>query len=51
MSYVEQRLLSGEQVVVKARGHWFLMAGFLSIAALLACGLPLAVVGIGFLFC
>ena len=50
MSYVEQRLMSGEQVVVKARGHWFLMAGFLSIAALLACGLSLALVGIGFLF-
>ena len=50
MSYVEQCLVPEEQVVVKERGHWFLMAAFLSIAALLACGLPLAVVGIGFLF-
>jgi hypothetical protein len=50
MGYVEQRLMSGEQVVVKAGGHWFPLAGFLIIAALLACMLPLALVGIGLLF-
>jgi hypothetical protein len=50
MGYVEQRLMSGEQVVVQARGHWFPLAGGLIIAALLACGLPLALVGIGLLF-
>ena len=51
MGYVEQRLRSGEQVVVKARGHWLPnLASYLILAAFSACLLPVSVSGIGLLF-
>lgn len=50
MGYVEQHLMSGEQVVVKARGHWFPLVGFLIFAALFLCPAALLTpVGIGLL--
>ena len=50
MGYVEERLVSGEQVVIKVRGHWFPnLVVYLILAALFACALPVVLSGIGLL--
>jgi uncharacterized membrane protein YdbT with pleckstrin-like domain len=50
MGYVEQRLVSGEQVVIKVRGHWLPnLVSYLILAAFWVCALPVVLAGIGLL--
>ena len=50
MGYVEERLVAGEQVVIKVRGHWLPnLVAYLILAAFFVCALPVVLRGIGLL--